>query len=415
MTHDISGRFRLPVFSDLRNRFSPSSRNVLTNLGLVGIAAAVGVTAWSGQVLALPLACAFPALWALAPTRLVAALVTMTYFLAASRDLPQGASTYLGIGLIESAGLWLVASANFVFVHTLLWTSKPGWKCVARYGVATVLMAVPPFGIIGWAGPITAAGVMFPGWGWVGLAATATGLLVMTTRAWPLAALALGCAWAWSVTTWTPPTTPQGWIGINTGFDYSDKAKANDYEQHLSTIAMVQKAAGEGHSVIVLPESAFGTWTPTTERLWTQSLNGSDVTVLGGAVVLNARGYDNVIVKLTATGSDILYRQRMPVPVAMWRPWTAGGAEAEFFRNPVAEVRGLRLAPVICAEHLLVWPVLQSMAGQPDALVAIGNGWWAEGSRVVASQVAQVEAWAALFGVKFVHSFNEITHDDKGT
>ncbi|MCB1457294.1 MAG: conjugal transfer protein TraB, partial [Nitratireductor sp.] len=139
------------------------------------------------------------------------------------------------------------------------------------------------------------------------------------------------------------------------------------------------------------------------------------VTVLGGAVILNAQGYDNVIVKLTATGSDILYRQRMPVPVAMWRPWTAGGAKAEFFRNPVAEVRGLRLAPVICAEHLLVWPVLQSMAGQPDALVAIGNGWWAEGSRVVASQVAQVEAWAALFGVKFVHSFNEITHDDKGT
>lgn len=387
---------------------------MLVGFALVGASIAVGSMAWSGHVSALPLACAFPALWALAPTRLVAALVTMTYFLAASRDLPQGASTYLGIGLIESAGLWFAASASFVFVHTLLWTSKPGWQRMARYGVATILMAFPPFGIIGWAAPITAAGVLFPEWGWAGLAATATGLLVMTMRAWPLAALALGGPWAWSTAAWTPPTTPQGWIGINTGFDYSDKAKANDYEQHLATIAMVKRAADEGHSVIVLPESAFGTWTATTERLWTQSLNGSDVTVLGGAVVLNAQGYDNVIVKLTATGSHTLYRQRMPVPVAMWRPWMAGGAKAEFFRNPVAEVRGLRLAPVICAEHLLVWPVLQSMAGQPDVLVAIGNGWWAEGSRVVASQVAQVEAWAALFAVEFVHSFNEITLDDNG-
>lgn len=363
----------------------------------------------------LPIACVFPTLWAFAPKRLMAAMVSVAYFLAASRDLPQGASTYLEVGLIEGVGLWFAAAAGFLFVHTLLWTSKPGWKRAARYGLASILMALPPFGILGWAGPITAAGVMFPGWGWVGLAATATGLLVMTTRAWPLAALALGCAWAWSTAAWAPPTTHQGWIGINTSFDYSDKAKANDYEQHLATIAMVKRAADEGHSVIVLPESAFGTWTPTTERLWTHNLKGSAVTVLGGAVILNAQGYDNVIVKLTATGSDILYRQRMPVPVAMWQPWTAGGAKAEFFRNPVAEVRGLRLAPVICAEHLLVWPVLHSMAAEPDALVAIGNGWWAEGSRVVASQVAQVEAWAALFGVEFIHSFNEITHDDKGT
>ena len=208
MTHAISGRFRPPVFLALRNRFSPSSHRLSTGFGFVVVAAAVGASGWSGEALLLPFACLFPALWAFAPTRLVAALVSMGYFLAASRDLPQGASTYLGIGLIESAGLWFAASASFVVVHTLLWTSKAGWKRVARYGVATVLMAVPPFGIIGWAGPITAAGVMFPGLGWFGLAATATGLLVMTTRTWPVAALALGCAWAWSVTTWTPPTTP---------------------------------------------------------------------------------------------------------------------------------------------------------------------------------------------------------------
>ena len=406
MTHDISGRCHLPAFSALRNRFSPSSRSLPTGFGLVGAAILAGATAWSGQVLALPLACMFPALWALAPTWLVAALVTMTYFLAASRDLPQGASTYLGIGLIESTGLWIAASASFVFVHTLLWTSKPGWKRAARYGAAIILMAIPPFGITGWAGPITAAGVLFPGLGWFGLATAAIGLLVMTTRNWPIAALALGGVWAWSAATWTPPTVPDGWIGINTSFDYSDKAKANGYAQQMDAIALVRNAAGEQYSVIVLPESAFGPWTQTTERLWTQSLTGTGVTVLGGAMVFRDNGYDNVVVKTTKSGSEAVYRQRMPVPIAMWRPWTSGGANADFFGKPTMELGDQVVAPLICHEQLLVWPVLHSMLDGAEVIVAMGNVWWAGETHVEDIQRANVQAWAALFDLSLGTSFN---------
>ena len=406
MTHAISGRFRPPVFLALRNRFSPSSHRLSTGFGFVVVAAAVGASGWSGEALLLPFACLFPALWAFAPTRLVAALVSMGYFLAASHALPQSASTYLGIGVTEGVGLWLAASASFVVVHTLLWTSRSGWKRMARYGVAAILMAVPPFGITGWAGPITAAGVLFPGWGWAGLAATATGLLVMTTRNWPIAALALGGAWAWSAASGSPPSMPDGWIGINTRFDYSNKAKANDYEQHLSTIAIVNQAAGEGYRVIVLPESAFGTWTPTTEQLWTQSLATTNITVLGGATVLTDNGYDNVIVKLTAAGGEILYRQRMPVPVAMWRPWSSGGAGANFFGKPNMELSGGVIAPLICHEQLLVWPVLHSILAGADVIVATGNVWWSGKTRVEDIQSATIQAWAALFDLPLVTSFN---------
>ncbi|MGB7431522.1 MAG: conjugal transfer protein TraB [Ahrensia sp.] len=409
MTRDILGRFLPPVFSALRTRFSSSSRDIGLSTGLVVAAIAVGVIAWSGEVLALPLACVFPLLWALAPTRFVAAMVAASYFLAASRDLPQGAATFLEIGVTQSIGLWLAASASFVLIHTVLWTSKSGWRRAVRYCVVSILMAVPPFGITGWAGPITAAGVLFPGWGLYGLAATMIGLVSMTARLWPIAALAMGGAWFWSVATWTEPMAPDGWIGIGTSFDYSDKGKANGFEQHRTTIAMVRQAADEGYSVIVLPESAFGTWTPTTESLWIQNLEGTDAAVLGGASVLDAEGYDNVVIKVTATGSEILYRQRMPVPVAMWRPWSAGGAKAQFFRNPVVTVQDRWIAPLICSEHLLVWPILQSMARQPEILVAIGNGWWAQGTGVVAIQVAQLKAWAALFDIKLVYSFNEIS------
>ncbi|WP_338825411.1 TraH family protein (plasmid) [Bradyrhizobium septentrionale] len=92
--------------------------------------------------------------------------------------------------------LWGAASVCFVAVHAVLWSPRPGSQKAFCYLITAVLMAVPPFGIVGWAHPIRAAGVLFPGWGWWGLAATATGLLVMTTKAWPVAAIALADAWA---------------------------------------------------------------------------------------------------------------------------------------------------------------------------------------------------------------------------
>lgn len=133
-------------------------------------------------MLALPAAMLFPALWAMAPSRGIAAFVSLGYFLAASRGLPQGVANFYAADLWPGLLLWLIASASFVIVHAVLWTRRRGKVRAARYLVASLVMALPPFGITGWAQPITAAGVLFPGWGWWGLAATAAGLAMMTSR-----------------------------------------------------------------------------------------------------------------------------------------------------------------------------------------------------------------------------------------
>jgi apolipoprotein N-acyltransferase len=101
----------------------------------------------------------------------------------------------------------------------------------------------------------------------------------------------------------------------------------------------------------------------------------------------------------------------MPVPVSMWQPWLAwtgqgGGARASFFGNPVVEVAGRRVAPLICYEQLLVWPVLQSMLYSPDVVVAIGNDWWTADTSILAIQRASTQAWARLFGLPLVLAFN---------
>jgi hypothetical protein len=394
------------VFWGWPSQSSPSFPRLAKTLAFATSAAAVGALAWSGHVLALPAACVFPTLWAFAPGRFAAALVALAYFLAASRGLPTGVSIFYASDIWVGLGLWFVASLLFVAVHTVLWSPRTGWHRPLRYLAAAMLMSVPPFGIVGWASPISAAGALFPGWAWAGLAITAAGLSVMSTRAWPLAGAGMGVAFVLSAITWTDPAAPEGWEGIDTTFNYRVAGNHADYAQHVATIALVRRAAEEGATTIIFPESALGIWTPTTERLWSRSLADLDVVVAGDAIVVTESGYDNVMIELTGKGARIIYRERMPVPVSMWRPWASGGASAQFFGHPTGRFAGRSIAPLICYEQLIVWPILQSMLFGPDVIVATGNGWWTGDTNIVPIQKASARAWASLFGLPLVAAYN---------
>ncbi|MEF2074737.1 conjugal transfer protein TraB [Consotaella aegiceratis] len=304
----------------------------------------------------------------------------------------------------------MAGSLPFVIVHAMAWTARKGWRRAGCYGIAMVLMAIPPFGITGWAHPITSAGVLLPGCGWWGLVATILGLCLMTTRLAPATILLVGVVTAMVAASGDSSPASEEWRGIDTEAGAA-LGQTDTLRQQQSLIARIKKEAGGGSKVIVLPESAVGILTPTVEHLWGEALVDLDVTVIAGAVVINAQGYDTVMVAFDRTGAKVLYRQRLPVPVAMWQPWRSwlgltGGARATFLGDPVAEVAGQRIAPLICYEQLLVWPVLQSAFHRPDRIVAIANGWWAKDTSVPAIQLASVEAWARLFDLPVVFAFN---------
>lgn len=384
-------------------------REYLQPTALIVVSIIAGIVGWSGDVLLLPVAFTFPVLWALARTRLTAAVVSAGYFLAASRGLPQGVASYYSSDLLPGLLLWLCAAAGFVIVHTVLWTKKTGARPY-HYLLAAVLMAVPPFGITGWAHPITATGVLFPGWGWCGLAATTAGLMGLVTRMWPAAAIVLAGFWIGSAATWDQPRLPKSWQGIDLEMGASLGRDAT-LRRHRDLIAMVADRGSGGARTIVLPESALGFWSPTVERLWVRALRGTDATVISGATVVDAGGYDNVLIVISGDGARLLYRERMPVPGAMWQPWRplfgeSGGARVHFFANPVVTVADRRAAPLICYEQLIVWPFLHSMFDDPDVVIAVGNGWWTQGTSIVAIQRASTQAWAHLFDIPVILSFN---------
>lgn len=369
MTRAILVRFRPTAFSAWLAQFWSSRHNIIRLATLTLASGLVGGAAWSGNSLGLPLAIAFPALWSLAASRAGAALISATYFLGASRGLPEGASIFFGSNPWLGLLLWTAASMVFVGVHAACWTMRASWERPSRYLLANILMSVPPFGIVGWANPVTAAGILFPGWSWWGLALTTALLVAATTRYRRPVIAAIGVLAAWSATTWTDPQSPTGWSGIDTDFAYAREQYA-DYAQQLETTGLVRDAAANGAPIVALPESAFGIWTPTTAAFWKNALADTDVTIIGGAVIIGNTGYDNVMIRVTANGSEVLYRQRMPIPVSMWQPWIADGANADLFGNAAVELDGTRLAILLCYEQLLVWPVLHSMLEQRGVVVA---------------------------------------------
>lgn len=377
---------------------------------LVIAAIAVGWIGWIGHPLAFGIAVLFPALWAASHNRWTAAAVSAGYFLAASRGLPIGVANFYETDMWLGLLLWLLAAAGFVFVYTALWTPQYGWCRSIRFLTAMMVMAVPPFGIVGWAHPITATGALLPGWGWLGLAATIAILVAMTTRWVWLGGAVAAITFVFSAATYVPVQPLPGWRGLDTNVGGSSVVSPfldTDKQQELPD--QVKAAARDGARVIVLPESAAGIWTPTTARLWRSA--AGEATVLVGATHLKPDGYDNVMVAVTADGDQIAYRQRMPIPISMWRPWAgwfgqAAGASASFVGNLVVVVADKRVAVLICYEQLLIWPVLQSFLHTSEILVATGNGWWTEGTNIIPIQKATVEAWARLFGVPVVSAFN---------
>ena len=116
--------------------------------------------------------------------------------------------------------------------------------------------------------------------------------------------------------------------------------------------------------------------------------------------------YHNVLVEITSTGSRVVYRQRMPIPVGMWRPWSNSSAVPEWLNQSGAvAVAGQQVAVLVCYEALLIWPVLHSVLEKPALLISIASVWWAPES-IHRSQHNAMQSWARLFDISLVEAYN---------
>ncbi len=380
----------------------------------IAIATLVEDIAWCGWPGAIPLSLIFPPLALMQRTRATACAVAFASYAGANWPLIPGARVFFGHSASVALAVPLWIAAAILAAPWALVGPVPGNRSVCRGPLALVIGAVPPIGIIGWASPLTSAGIPFPGTQWLGLIAT-TALCGFGT-AFPRTALcaAVIATTAVNALNHGKVAPPRTWEAVDTEFGgagFGPRDPVSDF----AAAQWIQMRALESHArVIVFPESAVPRWNEATEMFWQPTLDllkASGKTIVLGAGVSKpgTEQFDNVLlIRGAQNGPDL--PQRIPVPIGMWRPGSASGVPMHLLGSKTVNIAGERTAALICYEQLLAWPVLAAALDRPTLIVGIANDYWVVDTRIPAVQSAATTAWANLFGIPALTARNSIGH-----
>jgi hypothetical protein len=403
----------------------------------------IGLAYSSAHLIGISLAVLMPAFAMRQQSRSQAYRGGICYYAGALWPLIPGARNFFGsaVSPLTAIALWTVASLLLASPWPLVWSAeRRQWWWRAACGLT--LTALPPLAIIGWASPLTGAGYLFPGTSWFGLAACvlAPGLLA----AYPSRAMPLYCAAVilFNIVRTPVSAPPPGWIGVDTHFGAIAHGRVKPLSEY-SAAQQIQKTADSiDGKVVLFPETVVPTWTPSTDAFWQPTLealraSGKSV-IVGARIPIREAGgrpnsigdfaaalavlrgaalpvrpdrtrsaefqYDNAVV-VRGSESAVL-GQRIPVPIAMWKPFQRTGARLHLFSSGIISVAGRRVGVLICYEQLLTWPVMTSMLHRPDILFAVANDHWVQGTPIPADQRCAVISWSRLFRVPYLSATN---------
>src|SRR5437763_5617674 len=145
----------------------------MRHLQFIG-AVAIGLAVSTGYPAGIIAGIGIPALIFSNPSRRGAWFTAILYYALAIWPVIPGARNFFGprVSLFAAIALWGLAAAILSLPWAALWSPMRS-QALWRIPIALVLTTVPPLGIIGWASPLTAAGLVFPATAWIGLVACA--------------------------------------------------------------------------------------------------------------------------------------------------------------------------------------------------------------------------------------------------
>jgi hypothetical protein len=340
-----------------------------------------------------------------------------SYYAAASWPLIPGARAFFGLQGTPVIGLVLcLAAAALLALPWGLFFTRGQCKTALAIPVCVLLTAVPPLGIIGWASPLLSAGVLFPGSKWFGLALTIGFLTLFCFKPTQSIVCLTFCALIFH-SQYRQTHLPAGWEAVNTNFGgagQGDPDFATEYNTHQS----MQATIIESHAAVLLfPEHLVSHWNESTEAFWGDTLTSVAAqhrTILLGvginrpATLTNPFAQDRYLNVLLARGEEnaAVYQERIPIPIAMWKPLSDDGVPLKPFGRGTILIRAEKAAVLICYEQVLVWPFLSSAVERPTILLTISNDYWAKDTLIPAIQHASATSWARLFDLPILSATN---------
>jgi len=341
-------------------------------------------------------------------------LFTLGYYLVGSRGLFFGVEHYydnLFYAFFSWGGVALLSSLIWI----LIW-SHSFQKRLYLFPLVLLVIILPPIGFISWLNPLPTIAILFPKFGFLGLLFEFI-IIYLLVFAWkryhskeykgvaftllPLLSL------FFLIFFQNTQTVLNSNLGtINSSIEYSSITfdKSEEYRRIKKFFYLVQHSK-DRH--LLLPENAFGNYNSIQSMVWSHL--DKNRTVFGGANIYDYRYSKNinVLMRLDYNSSEILYKQRVPVPIEMWKPFTNHGTEATLYKQPIVMVDGVDTGVFICYEQLLTYPYIQTFFYHPKMIIGISNLYWAKSTNIKEIQEETMQLWSLLFGVPLKFSVNE--------
>ena len=340
--------------------------------------------------------------------RLTAALA---YYATGCWPIVGAVAGYWGTGY---AGVGFLAWAVCSVALAMPWALAAHWPGLLFALAAT---ALPPLGVIGWLSPLNAAGMLFPGMGWIGLA-LAVGTMVAMHAVLSVPAVQKRPVLFADATWWlllfavivpiganllaSPASTPSGWIGVQTHV-VSSKGNILGAIQNNQSIIHAGLAQGKGARVVVFPEAVLENWLLGTRQQFAEAVPPGQIWLIGAQA-----GRSDAVVAVTHG-----WATAMPLAKAAglllggdWLPWRKETLRPAWVQHAFT-LEGTRFWAALCVEQVQPWTWLEALWQKPDVIVAMSNDWWAlPGSAAPDIQEASTRAWTRLMGVPVVWAVN---------
>jgi F0F1-type ATP synthase membrane subunit c/vacuolar-type H+-ATPase subunit K len=424
----------------------------------LGSAITMGLGMSTGYPLGMMAAAGMPVACLAPGTRKSTFQNAFCYYVAALWPMVSGLERYIGRSgtFVMPLALWIFAAVLLSLPWALAATSNR-LQCLWRTPLALLATVIPPLGVIGLASPLTAAGYLFPGARWVGVAAVALlpGILLSAqvlafrrrcvVRCFVIALCvgsAIGGCWFHS----GDAPSPRGWVAVNT--EFGDVSQP--FRDFLAAQFIQQKAAESSARVLIFPEAVVPRWSEATEAFWHASLDRcrshGQILAIGAELPARRTGGECDLQKFTdlrlydfgpaidalrtmdtkrlhtiqpkprpePTDNAMLvvgaesatFYQRVPVPVGMWQPFSRTSVPLRLTAPGILAIDHQRAAVLICYEQMLTFPFLASMFHHPTVIVGISNTFWVDGTPIPRYQAAALRGWARLFRLPYLLAVN---------
>jgi hypothetical protein len=381
----------------------------LRTTALYASAAAIGLLGWSGSTHWAWLSLIFPFLY-LQSRRRLDTLLAAFYYAGATWSVMPGASLFFGnnASRLLPILLWL----GCIALGSLPWIALYHRRFIEVSALAAlVVLALPPLSLVTVAHPLIFAGPWFPATRWFGLLLP---LLMIILHRWfgpAYAAAVLLAAVAVTHVRWIPPAPDPHVSAINTHFGGSAFVPRSSMVLYQQERLIQTEALAHPDSVVLFPETAVPAWSRSTDDHWRSTLHTLEqqhtTLLLGTTIPIPSTEANRNILLTRGFGPHFAYVQRVPVPIAMWRFGEAAGFPLMLQYPPTIRVLNKHAAVLMCYEQLLVWPALQSLAHDPDMLLAPSNDYWAFKTRIPAIQHIAAKSWADLWDIPLYEARNE--------